>query len=89
MTTSLQFDREQNGANAPTESPRYSVRHFSVPEIAELWNLSQDFVRRLFEKEPGVLVFGAEKPRGHKRRYSTLRIPEFVVERVHRRMSKV
>jgi hypothetical protein len=88
MAPSLQFERDQKGANGPNETPSYAVRHFSVAEIAELWNLSQDFVRRLFEKEPGVLVIGAERPRGQKRRYSTLRIPEFVVERVHRRMSK-
>ncbi len=32
-------------------------RHFSVEELAECWHLSDDFVRRLFLGEPGVVVF--------------------------------
>jgi hypothetical protein len=60
--------------------------HFSVAQIAERWNLSGDTVRRLFENEPGVLLI--EPPRGRfrfsQRPYRTLRIPESVVERVHR-----
>jgi hypothetical protein len=65
-------------------------RHFSIRQIAEQWNLSEDSVRRLFEHEHGVLVI--EPPRGRmsrRRRYRTLRIPAAVVERVHRRMSVV
>ncbi len=89
MATALQFDRNWNGESAPSETPRYAVRHFSVAEIAKLWNLSQDHVRRIFEKEPGVLVLGDTKPSRHRRRYRTLRIPEFVLERVHRKLSQV
>jgi len=61
-------------------------RHYAVAEIAEMWNLSADKVRELFEDEPGVLVIGERSPR-HKRRYITLRIPQSVLERVHRRLS--
>lgn len=64
-------------------------RHYSVAEVAKMWNLSTDMIRRLFAKEPGVLVFERDKGRVHKRRYATLRIPESVVERVHRRCSLV
>jgi hypothetical protein len=81
-----------NGADqsiAGPELPRFAVRHYTVPEIASLWSLSDDAVRNIFEREPGVLVIGDQKPHGHKRRYTTLRIPEFVFERVHRRLSKV
>lgn len=59
-------------------------RHFSTENIAKLWNLSVDSVRRIFEREPGVLVVGDSNPRG-KRRYRTLRIPESVVRRVHQK----
>jgi hypothetical protein len=89
MAHSIQFERDENGANAPTETPRYAVRHFSVGEIASLWHLSEDYVRQLFENEPGVLVLGNTKSGRAKRRYRTLRVPEFVVERVHRKLSKV
>jgi hypothetical protein len=61
-------------------------RHYAVAEIAEMWNLSADKVRELFENEPGVLVIGERSPR-HKRRYVTLRIPQTVLERVHCRLS--
>ena len=33
-------------------------RHYSVQEIAVLWNLSPDCVRKIFENESGVLVIG-------------------------------
>jgi transcriptional regulator GlxA family with amidase domain len=61
-------------------------RHFSVEELAELWKMSPDFVRRLFNKEPGVVVFC--NPQRGKRVYRTLRIPLTVATRVHERMSR-
>ena len=71
------------------EVPRFAVQHYTVKDIGTMWKLSEDAVRKIFEKEPGVLVLGEEKPSRHKRRYRTLRIPECVLERVHRRMSRV
>jgi hypothetical protein len=68
------------------ETSVHIERHYAVTEIAEMWNLSADKVRELFENEPGVLVIGERNPR-HKRRYVTLRIPQSVLERVHRRLS--
>jgi hypothetical protein len=64
-------------------------RHFSISEISEIWNVSKDTVRRMFQNEPGVLVLGDTSPRQRKRLYKTLRIPLSVVERVHRRCSLV
>jgi len=68
------------------ETSVHIERHYAVAEIAEIWNLSPDKVRELFENEPGVLVIGERSPR-HKRRYVTLRIPQKVLERVHHRLS--
>jgi len=51
-------------------------------------NISADAVRRLFQNEPGVLIFG-DQSKSYKRRYTTLRIPESVLARVHRVRSKV
>ena len=68
------------------ETSVHIERHYAVAEIAELWNLSADKVRELFENEPGVLVIGERSPR-YKRRYVTLRIPQKVLERVHHRLS--
>ena len=47
--------------------------------------LRDDLVRKLFIKEPGVLIIGDESSPG-TRRYRTLRIPESVVVRVYRRL---
>ena len=62
-------------------------RHYSVEELAQTWGMSIDFVRRLFLCEPGVVVFWRQRP--GRRVYRTLRIPESVAERVHRRMTKL
>jgi hypothetical protein len=66
-------------------SPLIQERHYTVREIAEAWNMSENLVRRLFEKEPGVVIFKKDRP--HKRTYKTMRIPESVLLRVHRRNS--
>jgi hypothetical protein len=73
------------GTVQPTGS-RLFERHFSPAELGELWNLSADTVRRMFESESGVLVF--ENPvRSSSRRFRTLRIPESVAQRVYSRFS--
>jgi hypothetical protein len=74
------------GVLAQQENVAPAERHYAVTEIAEMWNLSPDKVREIFEREPDVLVIGDRNPR-HKRRYLTLRIPQTVLERVHNRLA--
>src|SRR5437773_10160964 len=45
------------------ETSVHIERHYAVTEIAEMWNLSPDKVRELFEREVGVLVIGESNPR--------------------------
>ena len=78
--------RIANEAIGNSTVPLHSERHYSPAELADLWGLSSDTIRRLFEREPGVLAIGDRNPR-RKRRYVTLRIPESVAARVHRRLS--
>jgi hypothetical protein len=66
--------------NIPAVEP-----HLSVNEVAELWGLSPNTIRKLFQDEPDVFKLLRPKTRG-KRAYLSLRIPLSVVERVHRRM---
>ncbi len=83
--------RERNSPASighPFVPTAFNERHYSVKEIAEMWSLSTDAVGRLFDHEPGVLVIGDSESR-HKRQYRTLRIPHSIIERVHRRMSRV
>jgi len=70
-------------------APTFAERHFTVAEIAGMWNLGPDSVRRIFGREPGVLVLAGNNSTRHKARYTTLRIPESVLERVHRRLCTV
>jgi len=57
-------------------------RHYSIPEIAALWHLSDDTVRKHFRDVVGVLKLGhADRPK--KRKYVTLLIPESVLKKVH------
>jgi hypothetical protein len=76
----------KTGRLSEGRQPRFLERHFSVRALAEIWGLSPDSIQKLFEREPGVLVIGDDGSRS-KRGYHTLRIPESVAERVHRRKS--
>jgi len=71
------------------ENTRATERHYSVAEVAKMWTVSSDMVRRIFQAEPGVLVFGDARPKYGRRRYLTLRIPESVLEKVHRKLSHI
>jgi len=64
--------------------PVHAARHYSAADLGKLWGLSANTIRRLFEREPGVLQIA--NPRTGRRSYTTLRIPELVAERVHRKL---
>jgi len=58
----------------------------TIPDIAELTGFSRQTVTRIFENEPGVLVF--ERPEAmHKRKHRTITVPRAVYERVLARLS--
>jgi hypothetical protein len=63
-----------------------STRYYTIEEIAEMWAISKDTVRRLFVNEPGVLVIGKPFSK-YRRSYRTLRIPHSVLIRVHARLT--
>ena len=51
-------------------------RHYTFKELASMWNLSYEKIRRLFIHEAGTVPFG-----------DTYRIPESVAKRVYARLS--
>lgn len=71
----------------PNDSDKALEKHYSVGEVAKMWGWSQNTIRRMFANEPGILEWGTEETR-FKRSYTTLRIPESVIARVHRRLTK-
>jgi hypothetical protein len=86
QTTSGRTEEPQSVPSQQLASSPAFERHFTVAEVAALWELSHDAVRRLFRKEPGVVTFGTAI-KGSKRRYTTMRIPESVLERVYKHYS--
>jgi hypothetical protein len=89
MSTATKLAPAPDGAAAGiTAESRALMRHFTVGEIAALWGLSDDAVRNIFAQEPGVLMLGGQPKPGKRRGHVTLRIPEDVLQRVHRRLSK-
>lgn len=67
--------------------PIAEEKHHTPAEVAALWALSVETIRRLFENEPDVLKMPNASGYTDRRRYKTLRIPASVVQRVHRRIS--
>lgn len=63
-------------------------RHYSSQDLAKLWNVSAQTIRKMFRNEPGVLRLGSN---GDRRTlgYVSLKIPHSVAARVHARLSAV
>jgi hypothetical protein len=59
---------------------------YTVGEVCTLMRLSPKVVARLFEKEPGVIIY-AVKNTLRKRAYRSIRIPRHVYARVVRRFT--
>lgn len=57
-------------------------RHFTVPELAEMWGFSYDFIRDRVRDEPGVI--STRQKNGRKKRgYSCIRVPQSIAEKVY------
>ena len=82
-TASRSCDDDAIERGAGGDRRDFEERHYSVQQLADAWGLSTDFVRRLFEREPGVTQW-VQQARA-RRRYRVLRIPESVALRVYRR----
>jgi len=61
--------------------------YYTVKELAFLWNMSPESIRRLFEREPGTIIFAFQ--RTGRRMYRNFRVPGHVALRVHNRMTVV
>jgi hypothetical protein len=62
--------------------------HFTVPQVAVMWGLSDETIRRLFADEPGVIKLGSSRSTLDRRRKVRLSIPLSVLQRVHRKLSE-
>ena len=67
------------------QSRTHAEQHYSPERLADLWDVSANTIRRLFEHEPGVLLLDRPEEM-HKRGYRIMRIPESVAARVHAKL---
>lgn len=66
--------------------PDFLERHFTIPELAKAWHMSERTLKVWFADEPGVVKFGVGKlSKGRRRTYVSLRIPKSVAWRVYSR----
>jgi len=75
-----------NSADSGSNGAPVEARHYSPSQLAEAWGLSVETIRAIFRQEPGVLKLGSTGTK-YKRGYTTLRIPQEVAARVHRRLA--
>jgi hypothetical protein len=64
-----------------------SERHYTPQELAALWRVSDDVIRRMFEREEGVFMIDRPETRT-KRRHVTMRIPQSAATRVYARHTR-
>lgn len=72
--------QQQDGLSVPGLE-----RHYTVSELSKLWYFSENTIRRLFVKEPGVIKLARQSSKT-KRGYTSLRIPASIAQRVLRRL---
>jgi len=69
--------------NETIDSPDTTFeRHFSIAELANIWNYSRETVRQLVKDDPGV----AKVRKGLRKTMTRYSIPESVARRIHTRL---
>jgi hypothetical protein len=85
------MELEQNTTFTAHQTPQQSIvmqaaeKHYTVSELSRLWVFSESTIRRLFAREPGVIKICHQATR-LRRGYTSMRIPERIARRVHRRL---
>ena len=57
-------------------------KHYRVGELATLWGLGRETVRRLVKDDPGVVKLRF----GRKKAHTTYSVPESAAQRIHTRL---
>jgi hypothetical protein len=83
----------QNTTQAALASERYYLqpdssfaeKHYRVSDLAELWGLGRETVRKLVKDDPVVIKIR----QGRKKTHTTYSIPESAARRIHTRLLSV
>jgi len=57
-------------------------KHYRISDLAELWGLGRETVRKLVKDDPGVM----RVKQGRKKAHTTYSVPESAVQRIHTRL---
>lgn len=60
----------------------FSEQHYRISELAKLWGLGRETVRKLVKDDPGVVKL----KKGVKSVYTTYTVPESAAKRIHTRL---
>jgi hypothetical protein len=58
-------------------------RHYRLSDLASMWRIGRETVRKLVSDEPGVMRVRL----GRKKSHVTYSVPQSVAERIHRRLT--
>jgi hypothetical protein len=65
----------------PIDSTTFE-RHYRVGELAKLWSLGRETVRKLVKDDPGVIKIRM----GRKKAHTVYSVPESAAQRIHTRL---
>lgn len=65
------------------DNRRFVEKHYRIAELAELWGLGRETIRKMLIDEPGVIKIRL----GRKKAHTTYTVPDSVAQRIHSRLS--
>jgi hypothetical protein len=60
-------------------------RHYRIGDLAQLWGLGRETVRKLVKDDPGVIKIRM----GRKKAHTVYSVPESAAQRIHTRLLNV
>jgi hypothetical protein len=65
------------------DNRKFVEKHYRIAELAELWGLGRETIRKMLIDEPGVVKIRL----GRKKAHTTYSVPDSVARRIHSRLS--
>jgi hypothetical protein len=63
----------------------FAEKHYRVSDLAKLWGLGRETVRKLVKDDPGVV----KVRQGRKKVHTTYSVPESAAKRIHTRLLNI
>ena len=68
-----------------TTSDSFAEKHYRVSDLAKLWGLGRETVRKLVKDDPGVV----KVRQGRKKVHTTYSVPASAAKRIHTRLLNI